>query len=412
MTVSNQFAQDTLFTIFNEIVAGVDSSCALSSALEKRNIGEKEGQHSGDVVHVSQEYQYLGFEGIETTDGDIEESVQRMIPIVRDHAVGVMTQINTKQLRDEFNVQQIIKGMTKQVANKIDLYTWDMMIKQASLVQTSDAALSIDDIAGMSNAFDMLGYGAYSRKAFLSGSDYRGIAKDLGEKPYSDPRTTAALERARIPSLLGAFESYKSDYDLKFAKTEASGITVTSNTSHIVATKNANGSYKDNRSGQIALSGASAGDIKVGDKFTIEGVEACNREVHASTGELQSFTVVEINTDGSIYTVSPAIISSGQYQNVSAQAASGAAVTFLNEKDSKPSLFFLPESTVILPGILPVEADGIAVGSSSTPHQGLPMRMTKVYDQHKEHLTLKLLCYFDVAVVQPDMLGIHLSKQG
>ena len=76
---------------------------------------------------------------------------------------------------------------------------------------------------------------------------------------------------------------------------------------------------------------AVANRVKAGDVFTI-GIYAVNPWTRVSTGTLQKFTVVsDVSSDGSgnaTITVSPAIITSGPHQNVSAAPANDAALTF------------------------------------------------------------------------------------
>ena len=77
---------------------------------------------------------------------------------------------------------------------------------------------------------------------------------------------------------------------------------------------------------------AAANRVKAGDVFTIASVYAVNPWTRVSTGALQKFAVVsDVSSDGSgnaTITVSPAIITSGPHQNVSAAPADNAALTF------------------------------------------------------------------------------------
>jgi hypothetical protein len=69
-----------------------------------------------------------------------------------------------------------------------------------------------------------------------------------------------------------------------------------------------------------------------GETFTMPGVYSVNPLSKFSTGKLQSFTIVGIGTSdvsGNMTpTISPAIVTSGATQNVTASPASGAALTF------------------------------------------------------------------------------------
>lgn len=76
---------------------------------------------------------------------------------------------------------------------------------------------------------------------------------------------------------------------------------------------------------------AAALRLNQGDTFNIAGVLSVNPETKQSTGVLQSFLVTAaVSSDGAgnaTIIVSPAIISGGAYQNVTARPATGAAIT-------------------------------------------------------------------------------------
>jgi len=155
---------------------------------------------------------------------------------------------------------------------------------------------------------------------------------------------------------------------------------------------------------------STAATMPVGTKFTVAGVNFLHPETRTDSGELLTFIVITTGT-GSVK-VQPALVTTGPYRNASAQAAAGAAVTVLNIADSKPSLFYTPESTLLVPGRLPVPNDaGAVVPVDAVTAQGLPMRMTYTYDFHKEVFYMKGLVYFDVQVIYPNQVGLILSNQ-
>lgn len=73
------------------------------------------------------------------------------------------------------------------------------------------------------------------------------------------------------------------------------------------------------------------GVLKQGDVITIAGVNSVNPETKQDTGVLQTFVVTaDVNSDSSgnaTVIISPAIISGGAYQNVTARPADNAAIT-------------------------------------------------------------------------------------
>ena len=82
----------------------------------------------------------------------------------------------------------------------------------------------------------------------------------------------------------------------------------------------------------------------------------------------------------------------------------------LNKKLDAPSLFYTPESTVIIPGQVPVIGDGVATQSLTTEN-GIPMTMIYWYDAHKMQYNMKAVFNFDVQVLYPNMLGAIYANQ-
>jgi hypothetical protein len=78
---------------------------------------------------------------------------------------------------------------------------------------------------------------------------------------------------------------------------------------------------------------AAAARLAAGDIFTIAGIYSVHPQTRQSTGDLQQFVVTAaFSSDGSgngNVNISPALTASGQYQNVSALPADGAAITVL-----------------------------------------------------------------------------------
>jgi hypothetical protein len=91
---------------------------------------------------------------------------------------------------------------------------------------------------------------------------------------------------------------------------------------------------------------ASVVAFKKGDRFTVAGVYSVNPLSKVSTGKLQDFVVTaDATSNGSgqvAVVVSPAIVISGAYQNVTAQLADNAAVTMLD--DHNVNIFYNKEA--------------------------------------------------------------------
>jgi len=415
--MANSFAKDKMHTLFGEVAETTSMNMTLSKDMDVYDMSDAsdmgrttESDGSGaDIEYIPQEYRFTVQDGHVSSGSDFQNLTDRMIPVRRNKSKRILTQISTKDLRDPARLERARKGMAKDIAYAVDTTLYQEMINKSSIVETSatdfDYDLAIDAETTMLNR----GLSAYDKKLFLSNTHYRKVAKELANASR-DVRVDDALTRAKIPNL-ATFDTMRSDYLLTLAASTGTGLTVNGDQSHTVSTYDSAGNfYEDNRQMTLNITGVTAANFPVGTKFTIAGINALNPTTRTDNGELQTFTVLSSTTGSAV--ISPAIVTTGRYANCSDIANTGNAVTVLNIASNAPSLFYTPESTVIVPGRLPVapEANNVNVIEAVTDN-GLPMRMTYEWDFHNEVLNCKTLIYFDTVVLQPDMVGCILDNQ-
>ena len=409
--MANTFAKDAMATLWEEVAETTSINMTLSKDLEVYDMDSNtdEGRNADssgqDQEWIPQEYRFEVQDGIVSTDADFQDLTDRMIPVRRNKALRILSRIGTKDLRDPMRRKKKMMGMAKDIANAVDLYAYQTMIDQATLIQPKAAAdFAFDDAIDAEVLMLNRGLGGYDKKLFLSNKDYSKVAKELGQNQYNEKGVVLdALTKASIPNL-ATFDTMRSDYLINLPANVTAGVTVNGSQSHTVATYDANDFYLDNRSMTLLLTGSTAINMPAGTKFSIAGVNALHPETREDTGELQTFTVKTAVNAAPV--VQPSIVIAGPYRNCSEEAGAGAAVTMLNSTTVAPSLFYTPESTVIVPGRLPVPNDAGGVESvDAVTEQGLPMRLTYRYDFHNDIFECKALIYFDVQVVYPWMLG-------
>ena len=413
--MANSMAHDKMCTLWEEVAETTGMRMVLSKDLETYQMSDMANKDratnasdsnfttagiNGDREYIPQEYRFEAKDGIETDDSDFQDVIDRLIPVNRALSFNIPATIKAKELQDPMRVTKVAQGFSRDIANKIDLTCYQKMINQSTMFV--DAGTEFTFKAGIDAETLMLnrGLSAFDRKLFLSNKHYATVAKDLGQASR-EVFTADALSRARIPDL-ATFNTMRSDYLINVAANTTTGLTVTSNTKHTVATYGTDGFYYDNRSMVLPVTGATASNMPVGTKFTIAGVNAVHPETRQDTGDLMTFTVIQSGI--ATLTIQPAIVVDLPYQNVTAQAATGSAVTVLNKITEAPSLFYTPESTVLIPGRVPVIGDGVRTQTLTTEN-GIPMTMIYWYDGHKMQYNMKAVVSFDVQVVYPDQLG-------
>ena len=112
---------------------------------------------------------------------------------------------------------------------------------------------------------------------------------------------------------------------------------------HVTGASTAASSPRVNGAGQTGSSlitngwGAATSTVKAGDWFTIAGVFSVNPLSYTSTGRLQQFVITADAADaaGAItLSISPSIITSGQFQTVTNSPANAAVITYLSMADA------------------------------------------------------------------------------
>jgi hypothetical protein len=125
--------------------------------------------------------------------------------------------------------------------------------------------------------------------------------------------------------------------------------------------------------------------LTVGTVFTIDGVFAVNPQNRTSTGNLMNFTVtVATATDGggnSTIAISPAIIATGPFQNVTNGAANNKAITVLTgltTATSANNLAFCKDAFGLIMVPMPIP-NGVHAAARET-YKGISMRYISDYD--------------------------------
>ena len=419
--MANQIAHDKMCTLWEETAETTGMRMTLSKDLETYNMSDMANKDrtgdgndtnfgtGGDREYIPQEYRFEVNDGITTTDSDFQDVIDRMIPVNRALAYNVAASISAKELQDPRRVTKVAQGFAREISNKVDLVCYQKMILESTMYVEGDSAfdfqLGIDAETLMLNR----GLSAFDRKLFMSNKHYKAVAKELGQASR-EVFTGDAISRAKIPDL-ATFETMRSDYLINVTGNTTTGVTVSgADQDHTVATYGSDDFYQDNRTQSLVVSDGSG--MVAGTKFTIADVNAVHPETREDIGELMTFTVKSVS--GNILTIQPAIVTldgdTPQFANCTAAPADAAAITVLNTSTDAPSLFYTPESTVIVPGNVPVIGDGVRTQTLTTEN-GIPMTMLYEYDFHNMKYNMKAVFNFDVQVIYPNMLGAIYANQ-
>lgn len=269
------------------------------------------------------------------------------------------------------------------------------------------------------------GIAAEDRYLALSTRDYNGMASNLAGRGTMTGKPTTAYERAYVGTV-ASFETYKLDYANRLAA--AAGTTVTVNganqryvpkaTSTAVTGETSN---VDNRYQNLTVA-VTSGTIKVGDCFTIAGVNAVHHITKQDTGQPKTFTVTAIVSGGGgsgVIQISPPIIAADssptqaetQYKNVTATPTNGAPITWLNTAAGYHNPFWHKNAIELLPARYAVPSDSGAAVMRGSTDQGIELVMTKFFDINTMKTKFRVDALWGVVMANPQMAGRLLFSQ-
>jgi hypothetical protein len=149
--------------------------------------------------------------------------------------------------------------------------------------------------------------------------------------------------------------------------------------------------------------------LNVGDVFQVAGVFAVNPQSRQSTGALQWFVVTApVVSDGAgnaTIPISPAIITSGQFQNVTVSPGSGAALTLFGTTGQtyQNNLVHHRDAFVLCSADLPLPRGVDMAARVADPESGLSVRMVRAYDVVNDLFVTRLDVLYGWAPLYPQL---------
>lgn len=409
---------------FENILAGFQDALVLSKLVSVYNTDSTEMERTSNTIWRPQPYIAQSFAGTDMT-ANFKGYTQLAVPATLGFNRSVPWTLSATELRDALQEQRLGESAKQKLASDINTAVSNVAAVQGSLVvKRNAAAVGFDDVALCDSAFNEQGVNAFDRYLALSSRDYNAMASNLAARQTVTGKVQTAYEKSYVGNVSG-FETFKMDYAPRL--TAAAGVTVTFNTANQFYTPKATSTAVtgevgnvDNRFQTVSIA-VTSGIVKVGDCFTIAGVNAVHHITKTDTGQLKTFRVTAIVTGaggtGTIQITPPIISGQGatdaelEYQNVTATPANGAAVTWLNTVAANVNPFWQKDAIEILPGRYAVPADaGSAVMRASTD-QGIELVMQKFYDINTMLTKYRLDTIFGVVNKQPEMSGIILFNQ-
>lgn len=425
--------QETVF--FDQLLAGYDDLLVHGRNVSHYNADPVVLERSqGGALWRPVPYVSVSIDGAAGTDisASFADVTQLSVPIGLGYDKTVPWKMTSNDLNDPQQRDRKMKSAVQRLATDINVAVANVAALQGTLVvKRTAAATGFDDLSEADALMVEQGLvGDSTRRVMtLHARDYNKMAANLAKpQTSSNPKVNNAYENAFVGHLSG-FDTFKSDYTYRLAA--AAGVTCTvngANQRYVPAATSTAGTGEsanvDNRYQNLTVA-VTSGTIKVGDRFTIAGVNAVHHMSKQDTGQLKTFTVTGIvsGAGGSgVIQISPPIIAADsaptqvekEYKNVTAAPANSAAITWLNTTAGNVASFWDERAIELLPGRNGVDEGLVNAGAGfmrSTTELGIEVIMYKQFNINTKQYYYRCDTRFGVGMTNPEMAGVMLFGQ-
>jgi hypothetical protein len=394
----------TISMITNEALMVLENELTFSSEVE-RNYDDQfavTGAKIGATLNVRRPGRFIGTTGPALNVEDFNET---SVPVTLSTQFHVDTQFTTQDLAlslDMFS-DRVLKPAVAAVANKIDFDG------------TTMAKLNTANIVGTAGTppTSLLTY--LTAQAYL---DSEGAPRDGRRSCIIEPFTGATI----VDSLKGLFvpnDRIGMQYSKGMMGRDSAGMnwkmdqniaaqtfgtytgTATINTSTDTGILTSGWA----QTSTLTLSKTGTFTPNVGDTFTIANVYAVNPQNRQAYGsnKLRNFVVTAIS--GNSVTVSPAVISAGQFQNVSITSPGASAVTPFNQAGAvSPQNIVMHKNAFTLATADLELPDGVHfAGRASDKDLGLSLRVVRQYTINNDSIPTRVDVLYGWAPLYPEL---------
>ena len=401
----------TISKITNEALMVLENELTFTSEVD-RNYDDQfavVGAKIGNTVNVRKPGRFIGTTGPALNVEDFNES---SVPVTLSTQFHVDTQFTTQDLAlslDMFS-DRVLKPAVAAIANKID---------RDGLVMAKNNTANIVGTAGTppTGLITYLTAGAYL--------DAEGAPRDGRRSCIVEPFTSATI----VDSLKGLFvpqEAIGEQYRKGLMGRDSAGMNwkmdqnvvsqtfgsyagVTLSTNTATFTGSLTSGWAQTSTITLAVSGGTA-NLNQGDVIQIANVYAVNPQNRQAYGsnKLRNFVVTSaVSGSSSIsVTVSPAIITAGQFQNVSvASTSSTATVTPFNQAGTVSPQNIIMHRNAFTLAVADLELpEGVHfAGRASDKEIGLSMRVVRQYTINNDSIPTRLDVLYGWAPLYPEL---------
>jgi hypothetical protein len=366
----------------------------------------------GDTVSIRKPVKFYTADGATRVNQDVEE---KSTTITVDQRKHVSWKFSTQDLTlsvEEYS-ERYIKPAMITLANTVDSSLHSLYTKVWNSVGTPGTTpANYAAVAAAAQRLDEMAVGSDNRSMVMTPAARYALTGNQLTLDSVGSKGKSAYEKALVGEV-AMFDTYASQNVRNHAVGAHGGTPLVNGANQNVTYANASGA----NSQTLVTNGwtnSTTGVVKAGDVITIAGVYAVNPVPgEGTTGKtvmpyLQQFTVLAdadsgASTGPATLTISPAIITSGPYQTVSAAPADDAAITVLGTASTAypQNLGFHKNAFALV--TVPLEMPDGAAFKARESHNGLSVRVVKDYDIDSDEDIIRIDMLYGRQAIYPDL---------
>jgi hypothetical protein len=409
--------------MFDDMVEGFDAFLSYGALARKYEpLLPEEMVHTRDRFWVHAPMigaSYDGFDQTSNFDGLTELAVPAQVGFHK----SVPKTLSAKNLRNKHALSMYADAAKERLASDVNIALRNRVALEGSVfVKRTVAATGFDDVAIANAAFSEVGVPVGDRVAMVGLRTGVGMASNLAGRSEATDRSSKAYTSGLVASRIANFDVYSDDAPIRLAAATGGATTVNGANQYTEPSAfytQADGEQvnKDNRYTDVVVTSANYAGIKVGDAFTIAGVNSLHNIEKTDTGQLQTFRVVGKPAANTIR-VYPAIIPNTgntiggrEYQNVTAAPANGATLTWLNTVTAEVNPFFVRGALLLIPGSFTVDPQDGWQTLRATTSNGIAIQYTRQGAINDLSVKARWDIDFGTALLNPQMAGAMMFGQ-
>lgn len=357
---------------------------------------QKRGYSPGATINIKKPPRYTYRAGrVAVPQGTVETT----IPLTLSQGGGDM---NFTGFERTVSIQQMegkLQAMMATVANEVDrqglnlarLATFNTLGTPGTLPTTQ--ALALAAVTGVNQRLDEMGAPRDRQRSLIMNPGLNAATVQGFAGLFNGQTTlTEQFKRGMMVDSLGLAYAMDQNVDIH------------TNGTAVVGTNTVNGASQQGASITV---NALNGTLPKGSKITFAGVFAVNPQSRASTGTLAQFTLTADAANAAVtIAISPAIVTSGAFQNVTVSPANAAVITIFGTASGtfNANVAFHKDAFTLamVPMYAPPSGKGV-IDVAQESYKGMNMKVTEFYDGVNDNYIIRFDVLFGWAATYPEL---------